>query len=247
MISRWNMPSILHEAISKHHLDDVEDVNKLSKIGKIIALVDSMARVPFDELKNLHNSQKRLNALNALSGELNIDTSKLVEIHKKLTAEVILSAAFMELDLGNAVDILSQSNSELFNLYLEMATLFKERQELSRKILQMERMEGTLESLKIALATLSHYINNATMNIQGKCEILHLFLNNKDFKTLINNLPSSLESMERSIKKISLVLRELSNISSLENLNFFRYSMAIDIERDIEEKLNTQLEKVGTE
>lgn len=247
VISHWNMPSILQAPISKHHLDNEEDLDKLSKIGKMVALVDSMAMVPFDELKNLDNAQKRLNTLNILSGELNIEASKLVEMHNNLASEIASSATFMELDLGDAVDILSKSNAELFNLYLDMANLFKERQELSRKILRVERMEGTLESLKIALATLSHYINNATMNIQGKCEILHLFLNNKHLKTLVSNLPASLESMEKSIKKISLVLDELSSISSMEKLNFFRFSKAIDIEKDIKDKLNSQLEKVEAE
>ncbi|OQX91951.1 MAG: hypothetical protein B6D58_05445 [candidate division Zixibacteria bacterium 4484_95] len=247
IISHWNIPSILHDPISKHHLNDGEDVNNLSKIGKMVAFVDSMAMVPFDELKNIENAQKRLDTLNILSDELNIEASKLVEIHNNLADEIVSSAAFMELDLGDAVDILSKSNSELFNLYLDTANLFKERQELSRRILRAERMEGTLESLKIAIATLSHYINNATMNIQGKCEILHLFLNKKDIKTLVSNLPSSLESIGKSIKKISLVLDELSNISSMEKINFFHFSKAIDIEKSIKDKLNSQLEEVGVE
>ena len=247
IISHWNIPSILHDPISKHHLNDGEDVNNLSKIGKMVAFVDSMAMVPFDELKNIENAQKRLDTLNILSDELNIEASKLVEIHNNLAGEIVSSAAFMELDLGDAVDILSKSNSELFNLYLDTANLFKERQELSRRILRAERMEGTLESLKIAIATLSHYINNATMNIQGKCEILHLFLNKKDIKTLVSNLPSSLESIGKSIKKISLVLDELSNISSMEKINFFHFSKAIDIEKSIKDKLNSQLEEVGVE
>jgi hypothetical protein len=55
--------------------------------------------------------------------------------------------------------------SSWYSKRLTIENLFKERQELSRKLLNEERAKGALESRNIALATLSHYLNNAVMAI----------------------------------------------------------------------------------
>ena len=239
---RWKMPNVLREPLSHHHIEDADDIALLSDVSKIVGLADCIAQVPFDAMNNLLNAEKRIIALTAFSEALGIDSDTLIKIHMKLTSEVVTSATAMELDAGDAIDILTQSNAKLFNIYLELASLFRERQEISRKLLMEERTEGTLESLKISLATLSHYINNATMNIQGKCDILRLFYEKNDPKTLVSTLPEALSSMQKSVKKISLILEELSNISSLENLRFFSNSRAIDIEAGIKAKLTSQFE-----
>ena len=246
LINYWNMPTIISDAIVKHHVESEADLAGLSVVGKIVALANCIANVPFDEMRNLHNAERRLNLLNTLSDSLKIPSQTIMEIHKKLAGEIVVTAATMDLDLGDAVDILSRSNAELFNIYLELAALFKERRELSREILYEERMEGTLESLKIALATLSHYINNSTMNIQGKCELLRLMHLKRNYAQVEQNLPAYIDSMQKSVKRISLVLDELSNLSSVETLSFFSNSKAIDIENDIKTKLTSQLDKLET-
>jgi len=244
---RWKMPNVLREPLCHHHIDDEDDIALLSEISKIVGLADCISQVPFDAVNNLLSAEKRIISLTALADSLGVDSDTLMKIHMKLASEVVTSATVMELDMGDAIEILTQSNSKLFNIYLELASLFRERQEISRKLLIEERMEGTLESLKISLATLSHYINNATMNIQGKCDILRLFHEKGDHKTLVSTLPDALSSMQKSVKKISLILEELSNISSLENLRFFSNSRAIDIEAGIKAKLASQFERVEVE
>jgi len=241
---RWKMPEKLCEPLRNHHFDDAENIESISELCKVVGLADSIAQIPFNELNNLYSAEKRLMTLNSLAEDLGINSKSLIEIHMKLPGEAVMSANAMELDMGSAVEILTQSNTQLFNIYLELSSLFRERQELSKKLLVEERMEGSFESLKISLATLSHYINNATMNIHGKCEIVQMFLSNKDDKSLVKTLPSALTSILKSVKKISLILEELSTISSMENLNFFNHSKAIDIEKSIKEKLASQFEKV---
>jgi len=241
---KWNMPNKLREPMSRHHVYADSDLKDLVVLSKIVGLADSMAQVPFEEMNNLYSAEKRLISLNMLSEALSIESKTLIEIHMKLTSEVVSSATAMELDMGDAIEILTQSNMRLFNIYLELASLFKERQELSRQMLVEERTEGTLESLKISLATLSHYLNNAVMNIQGKCDILKMFYDKKDLNSVVKTLPASLISMQKSSQKILLMLDELSTISSLENLNFFGHSKAIDIENDLKAKLAEKFDSV---
>jgi len=242
--TRWNMPEKLRAPLKLHHLYNDDNLDNLSDLVKIVSLADCISQVSFSELSNLYNTEKRIVALNNISNSIGINPKSLIEIHLKLAGEVSDSAKAMDMETGDAIEILSESNAQLFNSYLELSTLFKERRELSRKMLIEERTEGTIESLKIALATLSHYINNATMNIQGKCEIMGMLLDRDENEKIIGKLPTSISSMETSVKKISLILEELSNISSMENLQYFRDSKAIDIEKKIKEKLSTQFEKV---
>ncbi len=241
---KWNMPNRLREPLSSHHFNDEEEIKELSILCKIIGLADSIAQVPLDELNSIYNSEKRLITLNILSDNLNIESKSLIDIHMRLAGEVVNSASIMDLDMGDAIEILTQSNTKLFNIYLELASLFKQRQELSRKIIVEQRTEGLLESLRISLATLSHYLNNAVMNIQGKCELMNMFYEKQDLKMLLGQMPNHLESMLKSAKKITLMLEELSEISSLDNLQFFSHSKGIDIEKSLKEKLAQQFETV---
>lgn len=241
---KWNMPERLREPLARHHLKDEGSVKEFSTLSKIVALSDSIAQVPLDELNSIYSSEKRLITLNILSEELKVDSKTLIDIHMRLAGEVVNSASVMDLDMGDAIEILTQSNTKLFNIYLELASLFKQRQELSRKIIVEQRTEGLLESLRISLATLSHYLNNAVMNIQGKCELMNLYYNKKDLKTLLSQMPDYLESMLKSAMKITLMLEELSEISSLDNLQFFSHSNGIDIEKSLKDKLAQQFKTV---
>jgi HD-like signal output (HDOD) protein len=240
----WNMPQIITDSITKHHPVNDIDIAEMPEVAKLVALANCMASVPFEELKNRANAEQKLHLLNSLSNNLKLNSEALLKVHKQIAADAAISAATLDMDIGDAVDILSRSNAELFMIYLDLAALFKERRELSKEIIIEERMEGTLESLKIALATLSHYINNSTMNIQGKCEMLNLLHSQKDINKINASLPLYVDSMLKSVKRISLVLEELSHLSSIDTLNFFSHSKAIDIENDIKNKLATQLDSI---
>jgi HD-like signal output (HDOD) protein len=240
----WNMPPIISESITAHHPANETEIAAMGEVAKIVALANCIASAPFEELKTRANAERKLHLLNILSSDLKINADELMKIHKQIAIDAASSAATMDMDIGDAVEILSRSNAELFTIYLDLAALFKERRELSKEIIIEERMEGTLESLKIALATLSHYINNSTMNIQGKCEMLNLLHTQRDVNRINSNLPVYIDSIQKSIKRISLVLEELSHISSIDTLNFFSHSKAIDIENDIKNKLASQLESI---
>lgn len=240
----WNMPPIISESITMHHPVNDKEILVMAEVAKIVTLANCIASVPFEELKTRSNAEQKLHLLNILSADLKINSDTLMKVHKQIAIDAASSAVTMDMDIGDAVEILSRSNAELFTIYLDLAALFKERRELSKEIIIEERMEGTLESLKIALATLSHYINNSTMNIQGKCEMLNMLHTQKDVNKINTNLPNYIDSIQKSIKRISLVLEELSHISSIDTLNFFSHSKAIDIENDIKNKLASQLESI---
>jgi signal transduction histidine kinase len=134
------------------------------------------------------------------------------------------------LNLGQTFEYLSHINSRHFDLYVDLTGIFRERQELSRRLLNEDRFKGMLESL-------AHYINNTIMNISGQCEILQLLHQNGDKDEIFEKIPSLNETIRLSANRISTVLRELSSITGMEKIGSLMYPGALDIERSLKEKL----------
>jgi signal transduction histidine kinase len=200
---------------------------------------DNLSPANFEFPDTLTGAGQRITMLYATSAKIGLALEDIRNIYCNLPKEVLRNAERFDLDQGDALEYLSRVNRSLFDLYLGLAGAFRERQKVSGKLLQQERMGGIQESLNIALATLSHYINNATMNISGQCEILQMLHERKDREKVSQKLPVSLESIRSSIRKISIILEELSNLSKLENINYMKNSRAIDIEAELRNRLDS--------
>ncbi len=237
---RWDMPEALVEAIAIHHPANERDLEKMSVLSRIIVLADNLSPANSEYPEDLNGAGIKISLLDLAARSLEIDIEKIRKIYKLLPKEVLSNAEGMELNLGDAFEYLSRTNDELFGLYLELAKVFRERQDLSKQILWEERLEGTQESLRIALATLSHYINNATMQISGQCEVAQLLYEQGHKDKVFQKIPVLTESIRSSIRKISAVLEELSGVASVENMNFFKHSRAIDIEEALKRRLEPE-------
>ena len=234
---KWNLPEKLSEAIGNHHPVDERAVDSMPILSRITIMADNLSPSNLESPDTLDGAGHKVKILERCCHSVGLGMEDIKNIYNVLPNLVLHQADGMNLNLGDAMQYLSRMNTELFDLYVDLASIFRERQELSRKMLAEERVEGTLESLHIALATLSHYINNATMNISGQCEVARLLYDKGDREELINRFPSMADSVRNSIKKISRVLEELSNITSMEKISYFKNSRAIDIEKSMKERL----------
>lgn len=235
---RWNLPPSLSDIIGNHHPAGEKEINDLSLLAKLVLFADTLSPANIEYPDSLSGAGQRITILDAASDKIGLSMEDIKNIYCSLPKEMLRNADGFDLDIGDAFEYLSQANRKLFDLYLELAGAFKEREELSIKLLQQERIGGIYESLNIALATLSHYINNATMNISGQCEVLQMLHGSKDKDKLYNKIPSMIESVRSSIRKISIILEELSNLSSVENINYMKNSRAINIEAELKKRLD---------
>ena len=128
-------------------------------------------------------------------------------------------------------------------MYLTVENLFKERQELSRKLLLEERAKGAIESKNIAMATLSHYLNNAAMAISGRSQILRMRVKKGESDGIVKDLPASLDVVDRSIKKIVAVLAEIGEISPIDEVEFLSTSKAMNIDDRLEKRMSEMAEQ----
>jgi len=235
----WNLPGSLTEIIGNHHPSDEKELNEMSLLGKIVMFADSLSPANFEFPDNLTGASHRITILDNTSVKIGLSMDDIKNIYCNLPKEVLRDAEGFDLDLGDAFEYLSKANKKLFDHYLELAGAFREREELSVKLLQEERIGGIHDSLNIALATLSHYINNATMNISGQCEVLQMLYEGKDKDKVYDKIPSMIKSVRSSVRKISIILEELSNLSSIENINYMKNSRAINIEDELKKRLDS--------
>jgi len=151
-------------------------------------------------------------------------------------------AEYLGLDIGDYEEMLAKANQEIWQSYLTIENLFKERQELSRKLLVEERNRGAIESKNIAMATLSHYLNNAAMAIYGRSQIMRMLSDKGNNEKLIEQIPTSLDTIDNAVKKIVAVLEEMKKISPIDEVDFYNVSKAMNIDDRINERMSEMIE-----
>ncbi len=230
---RWNLPPEICAAIGDHHnYQSTTTTKSLTGVLKLAVLLchESIEGYDSDPIVKLHGVEKTREAL-GLSSE------QLENIISTIMPDTIKMSAFLEADIGTVDEILARANKEMWRSFLTVQNLFKERQELTRQLLIEERNRGAIESKNIAIATLSHYINNAAAGWYGHIQLLRQRLDRHDDERLLKELPGSLSVMENAIKRILAVIAEIKEISPIDEVAFYHMSQAMNIDERVAKRL----------
>ena len=229
----WRLPDYVADAIISHHgQKSPAPLNVLQNIVGLAVLLTSDRFSGFES-----NLEKRLQMIGEISERLSLDKSQVDDISSSLLAGTIKTANYLGVDIGNIEDMLIRANQEIWKSFLTIENLFRERQELSQSLLKEEREKGAIEAKNVAMATLSHYLNNATMAIYGRSQLLRMKLNKSDSKSVLENLPRDLEIVDQSIERIVAVLEEMREISPIDKQKFYNMSKALNIDDRIEKRM----------
>ncbi|MFH1373899.1 MAG: HDOD domain-containing protein [bacterium] len=234
MLSRqWRLPGFVTEAIAGHHqVGSRDNDNLLCDIVRLAVRLSSEGFSGFEV-----NQEGRLGEITILADRLSLSRDVIDEISSSLLSGTLEAAEFLDIDIGDTEEMLIRANQGIWESFLTIDHLFKERSELSRKLLEEERTKGALESKNIALATLSHYLNNAVMGIYGRSQLLRLLLDKRQEDRLIKELPASIEVIDQAVQKIVAVLEEMKSISPLDYKRFDNLSQALNIDDRIQQRL----------
>ena len=236
----WKLPDYIVKSIAAHH--SLTDVDQSDTLANVVRLAVLLAKD--NSSGQYHGLEERLDAIHRVADSLSLSKSKVDEISFSLLTWSIEMAEYLGLDIGNYEEMLAKANQEIWQSYLTIENLFKERQELSKKLLAEERNRGAIESKNIAMATLSHYLNNAAMAIYGRSQIMRMLVNKGSNEKLISQLPSTLETIDNAVKKIVAVLEEMKKISPIDEVDFYNVSKAMNIEDRIKDRMSDMAEDV---
>jgi len=227
----WNLPEKIALAIQNHHntTEIKKDDPQLVNILKLAVLI------PFGRFSGYDiNIEERLAKIELLAAAHGFDYEKVTLINNGLFSRAVEISNGLDVEIDNTECLLTKANKEIWNSYFAIDRLFKEREGLNRKLLIKERNNAAMEAKDKALATLSHYLNNAVMVISGQFQILNMLRNNNKSQELIDQLPSSFDKVTSSISKILAVMEELREISPLDYTDFFHKSEAMNIDSRLE-------------
>ena len=239
LATKWRLPEHINIAIRDHH--SFGNMKKEETFTNIIRLATLLAHN--DPTVYINDLEERLSRISQLMDLLELTKDQVDEISSSLLAETVNVARYLGIDIGDIEDMLIKANKEIWRTYLMIENLFKERQELSQKLLQEERSKGAIESKNIALATLSHYLNNATMAIYGRTQIMRKHHEGGKSDQLLEKLGANLDVMEQAIWKIAAVLAEMKEISPIDDVEYYNMSQAMNLD----DRIRTRMDQLASD
>ncbi len=232
--NRWRLPEGLQRSIrGHHHINDI----KSDHLTNIVMLANLMAVII--QTPNLKMMERYAGITARLAETLALDRETLDCLTFLLLEETIRAASNIGLDIGETNELLNRANREICKAYLLIEGLFRERQELSGKLLAEERMAGMMRSKNIAIATLSHYLNNVATAISGRVQLMQMSLEKKEIVDTSDKFSGSLKVIESSILKLLAVLAELKSLSRFDDQSFYNDSDALNIDERIKVRMQS--------
>lgn len=236
---RWHLPDFIADAISNHHVDS-EDA-KTTRISSMVRLASLL--VAEKDCRYGMPLEQRLTVISQTAALLGLDKKNVDNITISLMSRTIAIAEYLDVEIGNIEEMLTRANQEIWHTYLMIENLFKERQEMSDRLLREERSRGAFEAKTVAMATLSHYLNNAAMAIYGRSQMIRMRLDKDDLSEVVDKLPTSLDIIDRSILKIAAVLSEMREISPIDQVEFLNTSQAMNLDDRIAKRMDLMEEE----
>lgn len=238
LAQRWQLPAYITQAIREHHsFINIEQHDVINNIIRLACLLGNTSSSDY-----VMDLEERLDKINHVSKVLALTKEQVDNISTSLITYTLKQAEYLGVDIGNIEEMITRANKEIWQTYLMVENLFKERQHLSRKLLNEERARGAIEAKNIAIATLSHYLNNAAMAIYGRSQLMRMLYERKKIDKILDNLGNTLDVVDKSIKKITAVVSEIKEISPIDKIEFYNMSQALNIDDRIEKRMK-EMEK----
>jgi putative nucleotidyltransferase with HDIG domain len=129
----WKLPPRLVYTIQNHHEScDTGIIEEDSSLNYVIALADRTTMGPFEE--NHANLEDHIELVQTISEKLNLSNQSLNEIRRESIVQSIKLSHYLDLDIGDVIDIVADANNKLAELYCSMERLYSEKQDLLKRL-----------------------------------------------------------------------------------------------------------------
>ncbi|MCX6833359.1 MAG: HDOD domain-containing protein, partial [candidate division Zixibacteria bacterium] len=209
MVARiWNFPPRYCETIAHHHdVIGLETERKHDKLSLIINLANRLATFALEISQN--TDRTLLSNREIVASNLGLSSADLKEIEYESLSKLLVTAQFLDMDVGTPVELLQRSTAQLYELYAQMEDMYKQLQETKDQLDEEKLNKVALESLQAIIATFSHYLNNAAATISGRTLLLDLAHKRGDLSDPTVILTKSLPVYGKAIDQILSVIDKL--------------------------------------
>jgi putative nucleotidyltransferase with HDIG domain len=133
MLNNWKLPTRLEYIVRNHHLADPAPVfDNENVLNDIIALADRLSMGPFDEYSP--NLEENVNFVHETCRRLDLESEAANRIRKNSILESIKMAEYLELDIGDILEILTEANEKLAELYFSLEKIYLEKRRLESMV-----------------------------------------------------------------------------------------------------------------
>ena len=237
LLEQWNLPDSICTAVGHHHdLFAPETTNPDLQLPQIVCLSNLISQF------NIADEPRMVLLMEAENREIiqtnmEINGSALKEIQKDLFSATVREAKFLEIEIGTPEELLEEANRMLFAQYLTVENLLGENRKLRKQVTQSQVQEVTKKSLGNFAVELNKYINNAIEAMRVRTSMIQTAINESRIDVNDNSLSEAVQSINDSVITIGEVLKDLTNLSSLETSAYSDGSNIIDLEERIKHRL----------
>ncbi|MBD3169914.1 MAG: HDOD domain-containing protein [candidate division Zixibacteria bacterium] len=231
----WNLPERICSAIENHHNLNGAKRSPEPTLDYIIYAAEKLSRFNFDNSTGYAMEDKKQR--DEIIELLKVPTGELSTLTKPLLDEVATTAQFLDIDIGSPMELVTTANEMLFDLYASIDDLLREQVILQERLVSEEKKKSAIKSLRIILATLSHYINNATASILGRAQLLGYALSKGEVSDNSQIVATTVEVIQKAVDNISAVLEELKVLEDFETVPYYENSSIINIEQNVRKRM----------
>jgi putative nucleotidyltransferase with HDIG domain len=236
LLEQWHLPSVLTEAVGHHHLELVgQSAEPDLRLTQVVALANRLAQFTIGKTRPEHNYDPETR--DGLARALGIDGPSLQKIHEILVQKTVEEARLLEINIGTPEDILIEANRLIYNQYLTVENLLREKQEMQQEIARTKLEKAALETLKTISATFNHYINNAAATILGRAQLVELGIKSGDVVDKNGSAEMAMGIIVNGVATITMVMDELKNLSKYKTTVYHDDTYILDIEDKVKRRL----------
>src|SRR3990170_3558542 len=231
-IKNWSFPKNLKKAIRSHEDYMEEDLEPSEQVARIVSVAEQISEILFVEAEH----QAIDDLFRSWENNLKLPSGFFHRIHSRLMDEIKTRAVQHQSVPEDLTEAVLQAHSIMSELYQTCEEKTREKfRGLTRKN-EEEIKKGELESLKVILATFSHYINNATTSIMGRSQLIDIAIKRGEIKDESGKISNSMKIIQQGVENITAVLNGLKKLDSFKTVRYHERSNIIDLRDKIEIK-----------
>jgi putative nucleotidyltransferase with HDIG domain len=133
LIESWKLPPKLAFSVRNHHdSDEMRIIVEDSSLNDIVALADRITMGPFEETYT--SIEENIRFIERVSNKLGLKRDSLNRIRRESVVQSVELAQYLELDTGDLIEILGETNNKLAELYISLEKMYREKEGLLKKL-----------------------------------------------------------------------------------------------------------------
>ncbi len=228
----WGLPPHLVAVVGHHHDVVTGDAGgSAERLTLLVTLADRIAHHGVERRSSL--TRIEIEEKHRILQALGLDPIELKTVDTWVADNLAAIAGYLDIEIGSPLEILTQANQRLHDLFREMEALVINTPAESKEQIARQLLDAIF-------ATFAHHINNATTTILGHAQLVEMAVKRGKLTDPDGRLADSMETIQNAVAVISAVLSELKTMSSFEIVPYHDRANILAIDDRLKERLSRQ-------